>query len=278
MNEHFQLCLLEGFDRCGSSMIARVLALHPEVNLIFQPFNSTEVSKTQWARWQVNESHLLTVNFIENLSKGKINRDYIQSDWFKNYSSSQQVQPKLNLIKDTKFHFKIDWLQHHFPAIAVYGIWRQPEEILHSLVRNGFHKTWYDYLTPEMLKRSISFYESLSSYSSLLEKTLEDYEVMAIGIALRTEILSQAVSPSNWLVYEDVVREPNFILNQFLKRFNLPAHDFSAAMQEDFNVAGTFSSERTSWKDFFSSAQQQNIAAIFQQLNSRQTPKTLIDE
>jgi len=278
VKEQFQLCLLEGFDRCGSSMIARVLSLHPEVNLIFQPFNSTEVSKTQWQRWQVNEQHPLTAQFIEHLLKGEIDHDYIQSDWFKNYSSSQQVQPKLNLIKDTKFHFKIDWLQHHFPAVSVYGIWRQPEEILHSLVRNGFHKTWYDYLTPEMLNCAVASYENLSPYAPLLEKNLEDYEVIAIGIALRTEILLLSVVPKNWLVYEDVITHPNLILNQFLRRFNLPSFDFSSAMQEDFNVAGKFSADRVSWKDFFSSAQQQKIAAILQPLNHRPIPKTLMNE
>ncbi len=258
-------------------MIARVLAKHPEVNLIFQPFNSTEVSKTQWQRWKVNEMHSLTASFIDNLLKGKVNHDYIQSDWFKNYSSSQQVQPKLNLIKDTKFHFKIDWLQHRFPAVTVYGIWRQPEEILHSLIRNGFHRTWYDYLTPEILKHAVASFESLSAYSSFIKDTLEDYEVMAIGVALRIEILLHFVSANNWLVYEEVISHPNLILNQFLSRFNLPPFDFSSAVQEDFNVAGTFSFERTSWKDFFSAAQQKKIEAIFQHLNNQVKPKSLID-
>lgn len=276
--KQLQFCLLEGFDRCGSSMIARVLAHHPEVNLLFQPFNNTEVTKTQWQCWKSNEAHPETERFLESLLQGKIEHAYIQSDWFRNYSSSQEVKQGLNIIKDTKMHFKAEWLRQRFPEMKVYGIWRQPEEILHSLVRNGFHKTWYDYLTPELLQHAIRSYESLTPYAFLLEKNLAEYEVMAIGIALRTEVLLQSVSQDNWLVYENVVHEPNQVFNQFLKRFNLPAYDFSSTMQNDFNVAGTFSAEKTSWKDFFSAQQQQNIALIFKHLNNRQVSQTLIHE
>jgi len=273
----FHICLLTGFDRCGSSMIARALGQHPEINLLFQPFNGTEVSKTQWERWNKNETHAAPEKFIRELQQGKVEHDYIRSDWFRKYSSSQEVKPGLNLIKDTKLHFKLGWLRHHFPSIEVYGIWREPEEILHSLVKNNFHQSWYGYLTPEILNHAVAQFDRLSHYAAMIKENSEGYERMALGIAMRTEILLQSMPSSNWFVYEDVVAQPDFILNKFLARFNLPAFDFSNVMRHDYNVAGALPAERISWEAYFSPLQQKKIAAIFQRLNALAKPKSLTD-
>ena len=40
--------ILNGFDRCGSSAIARVLSKHPDIELIFQPFNSGNIRRIMY--------------------------------------------------------------------------------------------------------------------------------------------------------------------------------------------------------------------------------------
>ena len=35
--------ILNGFDRCGSTAMARTLARHPEVEVLMQPFNSGSI-------------------------------------------------------------------------------------------------------------------------------------------------------------------------------------------------------------------------------------------
>jgi len=262
---HPKICFLIGFDRSGSSMISRVLAQHPKVNLLFHPFNSTEVTQTQWEYWQPKENHQDTFQFQKKMTEGILDKEYIKSDWFFNYSKSPEIKPdELNLIKDTKFHFKIDWLQENFPEIEVFGIWRDPRDILCSLVRNDFHRLWYANLNVELLRRICSTIQPLAKYNPLTGNSLQQYEAMALGIAMRTEMLMARIKKRNWLVYEEIIAEPDVHLNEFTARFGLSRFDFKDLINKDYNVVGEKFERTGQWKSFFSQAEKERINRIFQ--------------
>ena len=139
-----RVVLLVGFDRSGSSMVAKLLGAHPGVNVLFQPFNSSEVHRAQWTIWPPEQPAPETEAFLRGLLEGRLDRSYVRSDWFWKHSTAHTVDPeRVNLIKDTKLHFQVGWLAKRFPEIELFALWRDPRGILCSLLRNDFHRRWY---------------------------------------------------------------------------------------------------------------------------------------
>jgi len=266
-----KLTLLVGFDRSGSSMIAKLLGMHPGINLLFQPFNSTEVTKQQWEIWSANKPMHATEKFLSSLLRGVVDKSYIQSEWFHNHSTSGKVEKhKLNLIKDTKWHFQIPWLKNNFPEIKIYGIWRDPRAILCSLIRNEFHKNWYVSLSESLLASIIKSSSELDDYLPFLGSELGDYEVMALGVAIRTHMLKLYIKKDNWLIYEKVNASPNEQLSIFLDKFNLEKIDFKPYMSNDFNIVGKPYQKTHLWEEYFTSSQLIKINNIFSLLLKNQ--------
>ncbi len=147
-----KLTICTGYDRSGTSLISKLLSKHPEINLLFQPFNSTEIVETNWDICATSHVAPDTELFVARLLNGYIDTGYIKSHWFYKHSTSYEVDlDRINLIKDTNCHFKLEWLKSKFPDIGFWGTWRDPLAIMCSLVRNDFHKTWYGSLTEEVL-------------------------------------------------------------------------------------------------------------------------------
>lgn len=258
-----QLVFLVGFDRSGSSMIARLLAQHPKVNLLFHPFNNTEVTHSQWDYWGPYENHEETKAFLNKLWHGEVDMGYIKSDWLVNYSKSLDLKKhEVTLVKDTKFHFKITWLKTHL--IRVFGIWRDPRAILHSLVRNDFHLKWYGNVDNALLKKVCNEIIPFEKYLPVIDDAQDHVERMAIAIAMRTEMLKITVPKADWLIYEDILADPNLHLNTFLTAMKLESFDFKPLIEQDYNVVGRKFEQADGWKSFFSKAQQERLNAIFQ--------------
>ncbi|HXH18243.1 MAG TPA: sulfotransferase [Chitinophagales bacterium] len=267
-SDRLKICFLIGFDRSGSSMIARMLAHHPQINLLFHPFNSTEVTHTQWRYWEPEEKHNATARFLRKMTEGVLDKSYIKSDWFYNYSKTLEIQPDgLNLIKDTKFHFKIEWLRKNFPQIEVFGIWRNPRDILCSLLRNDFHRTWYSHLNIELLMSICSGIKRLRKYRQFLKAPIGQEEIMAIALAMRTEMLLVQTKKTNWLVYEKILAKPDVHLNSFTARFRLKPFQFGKFLQNDYNVAGKKFEKTGQWKTFFSASEKKKVNRIFQYIS-----------
>jgi hypothetical protein len=141
---HERVAILCGFDRSGSSMVAKVLARHPQVECFFQPDNETVFHRTHFEHWPSDHRQPDAEAFFEKLLAGELDWGFIAADWFKRHSTSVKVKPgKLHLIKSTKLHMKVEWLAARFPRIPFYAVHRDPRAILCSLLRNDFYRTWY---------------------------------------------------------------------------------------------------------------------------------------
>ncbi len=259
-----QTTLFIGFDRSGSSMISKLMAKHPEVNLIFQPFNNSELTHKQWEIWESNHQATPWFNWFTQLEKGYLLQDSIQSKWFFNHSSSLTFEAdKINLIKDTKLHFKVYWLQENFPGINLYGIWRDPRSILRSLVRNDFHKTWYQHLHQNLVQDLIMRNKVFQPFNKWTKINLSDIEVMALGIALRIYYLMEYLPANNWIYFQSVLNDPNHYLNQFTANWGLKHFDFAPYLSKDYNIAGKPFEGENQWESFFTTSQLDNINEIF---------------
>ena len=266
-----KLALLNGFDRSGTSFVGGLLSLHPAVNYMFQPFSRTEVHLTHNDIWQVNQVASQTKQFLSGLLQGRIDRDYIAADYWQRYSTSLEIRSdRLNLIKETKWHLKIEWLRYHFPEIQVYGLWRDPRGILCSLVRNNFHVTWYGNAFEEIAK-TIRRVAALDAWRPFLTRNLDVVLKMAVIIAVRTEMMCQAILPGHWLVYENIVSDPNQGLKPLLEQESLGAFDFRPFYQDDFNIVGKRFEHADKWKSFFGNQDRATIDAVFAPLSVPET-------
>lgn len=232
-------------------MVAQVLATHPRVESLIQPFSGTVVHETQWEQWAPGESHPEVEEFVEKLREGVVETGFLASDWFEEHSSSTEMVPgHLHVVKSTKLHFKAKWFQDRFPDIPFWAVYRDPRAVICSLLRNDFYRDWYGEPAYRQIARRVRDDERVPR--SLREATLtaeSDLERASAIVAVRTEVMFRSVPLSRTLSYEEVVEHPNRTLNVLLDRFNLEPLDFAPALKRDHNLVGKAYEGPHHWRD-----------------------------
>ena len=230
--------ILNGFDRCGSSAISRTLGQHPQVELLFQPFNSGSIRRKMY---QILDDEIASANdykFFEGLAQGDLYEDYIKSQWHFKYSTTRELLPgRLHLIKTTINHFTAEWQQKHFPSIPLWGIWREPENILRSILRNNFTEQWYEGAIDE-IKPMLSQRRFLNVYNDFLPNLNSAENITAFLIAVRSHYFFYNIPVERILKYESFVDSPNRELSKVCLAFGLQQFDFDIFAKKDLNVIG----------------------------------------
>lgn len=242
--------ILNGFDRCGSSAISRVLATHPDIEIIMQPFNSGSIREKLYQIIDDSNASSADIDFFSKLETGVLERSYIKSQWHNRHSSVPDfVAGKLHLIKTTQNHFTISWVRRQFPAIENWGIWRDPLEILASLLRNDFHTTWYTGTSTELaetVRRNELLAETFEKFTGRLTSPARQ---MAFNIATRSWYYFYHLEPQKTLFYDDFCKDCNLALSPVLEYFGLPSFTFETATTNDLNITGKQFSPDTSHLD-----------------------------
>ncbi len=197
-------------------------------------------------------------------SEEVIDQEFITSDWFERHSTSRQVHSdRLNVIKETKLHFKIEWLRTRFPQIGILGIWRDPRAVVCSLVRNGFHRKWYGQPAFDAIGPVVRTNPALAPLRRFLDELLDEVEQMAVIVAARTRVMADCLETGDWIVFEDILADPNAALGPVLGRWGLEPFDFVPHMNEDYNVVGRPFESASIWRTYFSGGQVERLNAIF---------------
>jgi len=262
-----KLLIINGFDRTGSSMMGGVLSNHPDVAFMFQPFSSTEVHKDQFEVWNPKDEHPDTKSFLNGCLNGDIRQDFISAIWFEKYSHLKNIKDKkLNIIKETKMHFKIDWIKANIPEAYFVGIWRDPRGILASLVSNNFHIDWYAKKnTYEKVVALCDQEKELSIFLPFTKTSLDVVQQMAFIEAVSIRYQMNRLQKHDWISYEDVLRDPNTSFNDLLSKIgNFTWFDFSPFMAKDYNPSGSEGVNPFQWKTFFSKTDLNKIEPIFE--------------
>src|SRR5690606_25631938 len=127
--------ILNGFDRSGTSAISRLLAFHPQIELIMEPFNSAFIRDKMYQSLDENDRTRPEHHFFTDLSNNLLINDLIKYHWHKKYSSTYAYKEgKLHIIKTTINHFAQKWMADNFSQIDVWGIWREPHDIVDSII------------------------------------------------------------------------------------------------------------------------------------------------
>lgn len=232
--------LLNGFDRCGSSMISRMLAEHPEIELIFQPFNSTNIRRRMYEMWDDGTAEPQDIRFLDGMRRGRLAEDYIVSHWHANFSSTRVMVPgHLHVVKTTLNHLTARWMRERFSEIGMWAIWRDPLAILSSVLRNGFFADWYgEGAVHAMAVTAREHPTEFGAYSELAPDLRSDWQKTAYLIGARSYFLFRHVAPEDILVYERVRSDPSAELGRLVERFDLAPFDFSGLVRRDYNVVG----------------------------------------
>lgn len=230
--------ILTGFDRSGTSAISKTIAQHPQVELVFRPFNGGSIRRKMYQILSDQNASQSDFEFFEGLQKGKFLSAYVESWWHQKYSTIKDAfaDNKLHLLITNLNHFTIPWLKERFPLLENWAIWREPLDVLQSCIENDFLGNWYlDALTE--VRVAVDATECLRrhfrTYSNRLD---DDVKTTAYLIAVRNTYLFENIEHGKLIDYELFKKDPNTALLPFLQYFGLDEDfDFTPMLTRDLN-------------------------------------------
>lgn len=259
--------IINGFDRSGTSAIVRTLAQHPDIEIFMQPFNSGPIRRRMNEIWDERVADAADIRFFRGLEARRIERDYIVSHWFERDSTTTEFLPgRLHVIKTTINHLAVRWIRDSFPALDQWAIWREPHDILASLIRNGFDEAWYSQAFDELLPtvRADSWLEA--RFGRLIDGAVHPHARMAFVIAVRNAFLMRHTEPDRILRFEDFLHLGPGCLKVFSAHYGLRPFDFSVA--GDLNIVGKAYEPGASHVAAIDPAARDAIEAIFAPLKA----------
>ncbi len=232
--------ILIGFDRSGTSAISRTLSQHPEMELIFRPFNSGPIRHKMYQILNTSVVSAEDTAFFAKLEKGELDSSYFVSQWHQKFSTVKDEfkQDKLHVIISNINHFAVRWVKDEFPKIEQWAIWRDPEEILNSCIKNEFYGDWYSDALTQVIDTVRSDSELMSLFGKWIEEVLNgNYTVKtAYLLAVRNYFLFKEIDANKVINYDIFKSNPNKALRPVLSYFDLDqTFDFSPFLDIDLN-------------------------------------------
>lgn len=230
--------ILTGFDRSGTSAISRTLALHPQVELVFRPFNGGSIRSKMYDVLSNESVSDEDIHFFSELEKGRFDAPYVKSWWHKKYSTITDhfLEDQIHVVITNLNHFTIPWVASNFPKIESWAIWREPLDIIQSCIDNHFLGDWYaDALTQvkATVRNNDFLRQHFLPYESLLN---DDIKKTAYLLAVRNTFLFHHIELGKLIDYELFKNDPNAGLMPLLTFFGLDVDfDFTVMLERDLN-------------------------------------------
>ncbi|MBK8486671.1 MAG: sulfotransferase [Bacteroidetes bacterium] len=230
--------ILNGFDRSGTSAISKVLAYHPQIELIMQPFNSGFVREVMNFEYKERDNSKDSFLFFDSLRNNMLRNDLIKSHWYFEYSTTTVYKEnQLHLIKTTINHLFQKWMKLNFPDIEVWGIWRDPKKIVNSIFRNDFYNKWYQNAVDEIAFTVANCEILKDHFTPFINSLNSDVRKMSFLIAVRTYYFLYYLDSDKLLNYETFVSSYNY-LNKFTNAYSLTDFNFNECADIDYNIVG----------------------------------------
>lgn len=232
--------ILNGYDRSGTSAISRTLSKHPNVELIFRPFNSGSVRMKMYQIWNESTPSKADIDFFKSLEDGELMADYFVSGWHKKFSTVKNSfkKNKLHVIITNINHFTVEWVNANFPNIEQWAIWRDPIMILNSCVENEFYGDWYS----DALEQVFESVKNNRELNSLFGKYIEDVKTNSVVIktafliATRNYFLINNIDRGKIIDYDKFKEDANEALKPVLNYFGISLdYDFNQYLKIDLN-------------------------------------------
>jgi len=233
------LTFLNAFDRSGSSAILNCLRVLPNFQVLMQPFNSSGVRRKMYTIWNEDTPDPEDKKCFRDLSSFRMPSEYFVSVWHRDFSSTKEFVPQHHhVLKTTINHFLIPWTMQNFPSIKQYAIWRDPLDILGSVIRNNAFKLWYQDALREITAtvRKNNFLSE--EFASFIPELTSDQRISAFLIAVRNSFMFHHIDSKNVINYELFRSDPTAGLRDFVADISGTTFDFSQIAKSDLNLWG----------------------------------------
>lgn len=231
--------ILNGFDRSGSSAISKTLANHPDIELIMQPFNSGFMRKGMYRAIEKGEYLQEAEMFFSELVENKLPNEQIVSHWHKKHSTTQKYVPgNLHLVKTTINHFAQRYMNQAFPEIDVWGIWRDPFDIIHSIKKNDFQNAWYSEALEELEPTVTEELVLRKPFLNFFSEDLSEDQELALLFAIRSYFFFYYLDAGKLIRYDRFKKNANEAFQKFTNDYGLKNFDFSKESAQDLNIIG----------------------------------------
>ena len=235
-------------------MFAKLTAMHPSVETLFQPLNSSVFRREMFSYWTPGSIHPEGRTLMDSVFSGNWDDSVIKSHWFFAHSTNLEFDPdKIYLIKTTNAHLKFGWLKNQYPYLKLVALLRNPLGILSSLIRNKLIEEWYSPLMVEECfeKYGVSNPENEYKIEKIRQVARMDHLLNVVGmIGILNSIMIKDVDPGNIIKYEQLIQDPNDVLNNnLLKEYDLIDFDFKAHLSKDYNIIGASPKSRIDYID-----------------------------
>jgi len=233
------LVFINSFDRSGSSAIVNALKTVPHFTIFMQPFNSSGVRKKMYAIWDDSTPDEADKRCFESLAKFEMPIDYFASSWHEKFSSSQSFVPgNVHVLKTTINHFLVPWTKTKYPNILQYAIWRDPLDILASIIRNNVYEKSYAGAVAEILPAIESNNFLRKCFIRYVQFLDSDNKKAAFLIAVRNSFLLSHVDADKLIDYELFKTSPSKALSYFVNQFSDAEIDIDFVRNQDLSVWG----------------------------------------
>lgn len=230
--------IINSFDRSGSNAIIKTLAQHPQIEYLMNPFNGGSIRKKTNFILTSNNTTQEDFSFFKNLENETLYTDYIKSGWFNTHSTTTKfIKGHLHILKTTLNHFTVEWLNHNFPKIETWGIWRNPYDILASIIRNNFHKDWYIGFKDEIISTVLKNNQLKEEYGTFIHQIDSDVRTTAFLLSVKNYYFFKNINHYKIFSYENFIENPNKAVEYFMRYFRLDDFVFKVN-NSDLNIVG----------------------------------------
>ena len=232
--------ILIGFDRSGTSAISKAISGHPQVNLVYRPFNSGPIRKKMYTILDEGNTTQEDKLFFQELEKNSFYSDYVVSTWHEKYSDigNDFEKEKLHLLITNINHFSVAWVKNQYPKIEQWAIWRDPKYILNSCMKNNFFNDWYQdslgFLVETVSKNTLLNHQ----FSWIISDIVNQSSVVKVAfiIAVRNYFLFYHINPRKIISYDLFKVNPDLSLKHLCDYFNLDIKKFSFSKYLDMDL------------------------------------------
>lgn len=247
-------------------MFAKLLANHPDIECLFQPYNNSIFRKKLFEYWDVNTINVEANLLVDNILKGNWTKDIIDTPWFHKHSSSFELQPnKSYVIKTTNLHLKYEWFRKNYPQIQLMSLIRNPLSIMASLSRNGFMGNWYgekEFQENIDLAKKSPYLLPKGAYELGL-RMVGDIQKTAFIIGVNNYVMLQDSKEGEVVKFEDILASLHTVCGKVTSALEVEEFDFSAFSDINYNVIGESFSNNSQWKEVYTNEDLKKMVDIF---------------
>lgn len=156
-----------GFPRSGTNFLSSILATHPEVTLLVEPFSMHNgyIKSNFFLPW-FPESYN-SANFHSGMERYRTTIDYFNDFRIWINSGDREIRG----FKETTFLMKLGWLQMYLPNLDIIYLERNPKGVVSSFKKEGLFERWnYQDIFYRLVDEMVQC-QKLEQYRQLVRET-----------------------------------------------------------------------------------------------------------